>query len=63
MQAEDGKHVGTEAGDRRVKFGLWLVGVRRCQKNASGEREGNPNPVRQNEGMYLEALGPGTNQR
>ena len=56
MQAEEGKRVGMEAGDGGLKFGLWLVCVRKCQEKASREREGNPNPVRESGSMYLEDL-------
>lgn len=61
-QAEERKRARVEVGDRRLKFGLWLVEVRRCPDKASGERGGNPNPVRESGGVYLQALGAGRNQ-
>lgn len=45
-----------EVGDKRLKFSSWLVDRRRCQEKASEEREGNPNPLRNSGGMYLEAF-------
>lgn len=48
MQAEEGKQVGIEMGDRRFM-------ASRCEE-VSGEREGNPNPVRKSVGMHLEAF-------
>lgn len=32
MEAVERMQVGTEAADRRLKSGLWLVNVRRCQE-------------------------------
>lgn len=52
-QAKERRWAWIEVGDRRLKFGLWLVGVRRCSDKASAEREENPNPVRESGGVYL----------
>lgn len=52
-QAEEGKQM--EIGDRRLKFGLWLVEMRRHQEKTWGEREVNPSLVRK-KWRYLEAF-------
>lgn len=56
MQAEEGKQVEIEVGEKRLKFSLWLVDSRRCQEKVSEEREGNPIPLRNSGSMYLEAF-------
>lgn len=48
MPSEEGKQVGIEMEDRRFM-------ASGCEE-VSGEREGNPNPVRKSVGMHLEAF-------